>query len=151
MREKFSIDLPRHFIFNALNSAIALCRSDPEKASKLIVSLAQCLNFSSVTQQRVLLDEELEFIESYLFIQSVRFIPRLSCSYKYSLSIGPKRFIQKYAAFNVIEKALQDAMAANQNAIGLEWGINNQENSQLWFSINGSNAFHVPIKLFEEE
>lgn len=149
MREKFYVDLPRHFIFNAMNGAIALCRSDPEKAARLIIALAQCLNYSSISQQRVLLDEELEFIESYLYVQSIRFTPRLSCRYT-----SPRRLkchIQKYAIFNIVEKALKDAMTVHQDEISMDWGLENQDGTQLWINFNGMSALKTPIKLYKEE
>lgn len=149
MREKFYVDLPRHFIFNALNGAIALCRSDPDKAAKLIIALAQCLDYSSLTQQRVLLDEEQEFAESYMYVQSIRFAPRLR--YSNESPKWPKCYIQKYAFFNVIEKALKDALIEYPDIIDMEWGLEDNDGLQLWLSFNGIRTVRVKINIFEEE
>lgn len=75
----FTARISRHLLFNSLNSAIVLCRREPEEASELLNSLSQCLIYTSEQQTNSLvpLSAELGFIRSYLHIQAVRFGRRL--------------------------------------------------------------------------
>ncbi len=68
-----------HFLFNALNSAIALVRSDPERAESVMEDLAElfraALASASATQT---LGEELALAKRYLEIERVRFGERMN-------------------------------------------------------------------------
>lgn len=68
-----------HFFFNVLNTAVAYCRTDPMEARKLL------LNFSGFFRQTlelgeknlITLKEELDYLETYLFLEKARFGNRL--------------------------------------------------------------------------
>lgn len=67
-----------HFLFNTLNSAIALVRAEPARAETLLEDLSEL--FRSVLAdpaQDVTLAQELQLAERYLAIEQVRFGPRL--------------------------------------------------------------------------
>lgn len=147
MKEKFSVDLPRHFIFNTINSIIALCRIDPEKASRVAVAFAQCLNYTSLPAQTVALDEELDALEAYLFVQSIRFTPRFT--YKTGNFNIPGK-IRKYHVFDIVDICVRDAVSKHYDSILMEIGI--QVRKGLLFleiKINGSNVLNNIISTFE--
>ena len=63
-----------HFLFNTLNSVASAIRTDPEVARGLIRKLSSILRKLTQEQENFIpLREELEFIDSYLDIESVRF------------------------------------------------------------------------------
>ena len=63
-----------HFLFNTLNSVASAIRTDPEVARGLIRKLSSILRKLTQEQESFIpLREELEFIDSYLDIESVRF------------------------------------------------------------------------------
>ncbi len=63
-----------HFLFNTLNSVASAIRTDPEVARGLIRKLSNILRKLTQEQENFIpLREELEFIDSYLDIESVRF------------------------------------------------------------------------------
>ena len=63
-----------HFLFNTLNSVASAIRTDPEVARGLIRKLSSILRKLTQEQENfIALREELEFIDSYLDIESVRF------------------------------------------------------------------------------
>lgn len=67
-----------HFLFNALNSAIALVREDPARAEHLLHDLGDL--FRAALQERratIALAEEIELAQRYLDIEQARFGPRL--------------------------------------------------------------------------
>jgi two-component system LytT family sensor kinase len=68
-----------HFLFNTLASVSSLIRSEPEKARTLIVKLSGLLRRLLRSQEHfVTLREELEAIDEYLDIESIRFGPQLT-------------------------------------------------------------------------
>ncbi|MGV8878960.1 MAG: sensor histidine kinase [Sphingobacteriaceae bacterium] len=74
--------LQPHFLFNSLNSIIALISIQPEQARKMIHQLADFLRgtLKKDDQQQVSLAEELEHLALYLDIEKVRFGHRLFTS-----------------------------------------------------------------------
>ena len=68
-----------HFLFNSLNSAIALIPEDPARAEQVLERLAALLRFSLDAQQARLvpLGEEMRIVVDYLEIERVRFGDRL--------------------------------------------------------------------------
>ena len=67
-----------HFLFNTLNSAIALVRQDPARAETLLEDLSDLFRHALVDQgESVTLAEEVELARRYLDIEQVRFGERL--------------------------------------------------------------------------
>jgi signal transduction histidine kinase len=77
--EALKVQLHPHFLFNTLNAISALIHSDPNAAEKMIVRLSELLRtaLDSAGVQEVPLRRELEFLNSYLDIQRIRFQDRL--------------------------------------------------------------------------
>jgi two-component system LytT family sensor kinase len=67
-----------HFLFNALNTIIAITRTDPARARELLVHLSHFFR-KNLKRNRDLstLQEELEHVSSYLEIEKARFADRL--------------------------------------------------------------------------
>ncbi len=71
-----------HFLFNALNTIIAFCRTDAGKARELLMKLSYYLRTSFKTNEPFIpLEQELEHIKSYLAIEEARFSNRLKIVY----------------------------------------------------------------------
>ena len=67
-----------HFLFNTLNSAIALVRQEPAKAEMLLEDLSELFRSALVDQgEAVALEQEIELAKRYLAIEEVRFGSRL--------------------------------------------------------------------------
>jgi two-component system sensor histidine kinase AlgZ len=67
-----------HFLFNTLNSAIALVREEPAKAESLLEDLSDLFRHALVEQgEAVTLAEEIQLARRYLAIEQVRFGERL--------------------------------------------------------------------------
>ena len=68
-----------HFLFNALNTAIALVRVDPARAEGVLEDLAQLFRVAlAEVGASVTLEEEIELARRYLDIEAVRFGSRLA-------------------------------------------------------------------------
>jgi two-component system, LytTR family, sensor histidine kinase AlgZ len=67
-----------HFLFNTLNSAIALVRAEPAKAEALLEDLSDLFRHALQEQgESVTLEEEVALAQRYLAIEQVRFGDRL--------------------------------------------------------------------------
>ena len=72
--QALSSQINPHFLFNTLNTIASATRTDPEVARMLIRKLSSILRKLLQEQDHFIpLKEELEFIDSYLDIESVRF------------------------------------------------------------------------------
>lgn len=73
-----------HFLYNALNTIMGLCRTEPEKAWALLDELSNYLRgkfgFQN-TSRYIPLEKELTFVASYLAIEKARFGERLQIAY----------------------------------------------------------------------
>lgn len=72
-----------HFLYNAINTIVAYCRTDPEESRRLLIELSTYLRgkFKSENDIFTPLRDEIELIKSYLTIEQVRFRERLSVEY----------------------------------------------------------------------
>ena len=71
-----------HFLFNTLNSAIALVRAEPAKAEAVLEDLSDLIRHALTEQgEAVTLAEEIELARRYLAIEQVRFGERLQVSW----------------------------------------------------------------------
>ncbi|MBI5258037.1 MAG: histidine kinase [Burkholderiales bacterium] len=67
-----------HFLFNALNTALALVRIDPTQAETVLEDLSELFRAAlAETGSAVTLDEEIELAQRYLAIEQLRFGKRL--------------------------------------------------------------------------
>ncbi len=73
------MQLQPHFLFNTLNAISALVLADPPQAKLMIARLSDFLRLTLEERhaQQVPLSREMQFLESYLGIQKVRFQDRL--------------------------------------------------------------------------
>jgi two-component system, LytTR family, sensor histidine kinase AlgZ len=88
-----------HFLFNTLNSAIALVRDDPHKAEALLEDLSELFRHALVAKtDAATLDQEVQMARHYLDIEQVRFGDRLRVQWAIDPDAGrakvPALFLQ---------------------------------------------------------
>jgi two-component system sensor histidine kinase AlgZ len=87
-----------HFLFNSLNSAIALVREDPERAETLLEDLSELFRHALVSKGSATLAEEVQVARHYLDIEQVRFGERLRVEWAIDPEAGkakvPALFLQ---------------------------------------------------------
>ncbi|HEX3479603.1 MAG TPA: histidine kinase [Kofleriaceae bacterium] len=102
-----------HFLFNALNSAIALIPEDPRRAEQLLERLAGLLRFSlDAAPALVPLGEEIRVVTDYLEIERVRFGERL----RFAIDIPDEllgAMIPAFAVQTVVENSVKYAVSAH--------------------------------------
>jgi signal transduction histidine kinase len=86
-----------HFLFNTLNSIIALIPEDPIAAERVTVQLSALLRYSldSTHQSTVRLEQEVKIVSDYLEIEKTRFGSRL----QYSVDVPPSLMQTKVPPF----------------------------------------------------
>jgi two-component system sensor histidine kinase AlgZ len=81
-----------HFLFNSLNSAIALVREDPAKAEALLEDLSELFRHALVSKgDAATLSEEVQVARHYLDIEQVRFGERLRVEWAIDPEAGKAR------------------------------------------------------------
>ena len=78
--DTLKLQLNPHFLFNALNGAMALIATDPPAAERMVSELSDFLRLvlSTSSEQEVPLERELGLLDRYVAIQRVRFQDRLT-------------------------------------------------------------------------
>ncbi len=78
--------LDPHFLFNSLNTLVALVEENPKEAIQFIQRFSQVYRYVLQSQEKILvpLNEELKFAKSYLFLLQARFADNLKVSMEIS-------------------------------------------------------------------
>lgn len=73
-----------HFLFNSFNTIASLIPSEPEKAERMTVRLSSIFRYVLIHADRPFssLDEEMEFLRTFLEIEQIRFGERLSVTFE---------------------------------------------------------------------
>ncbi len=73
-----------HFLFNSLNSIYSLSRQQSPETPELVMQLSELMRYQleSSKKDRVLLKEELEFIENYLLLEEKRLSNRCNIEFQ---------------------------------------------------------------------
>lgn len=97
-----------HFLYNALNTMISICPTDPEKATSLLLDLSCYLRSSFDFQSRdqvVTLEKELELVRSYIALEQARFGKRLRIVYDMDEHVSG--FIPPLSIQPIVENAVR--------------------------------------------
>ncbi len=84
------LQLSPHFLFNALNSAMALIGTDSRAAERMVAAISDFLRMvlHSSVEPEVTVEQELELLNHYLEIQRVRFREKLVVTFDVDDSLG---------------------------------------------------------------
>lgn len=102
------LQLSPHFLFNALNSAMALIATNAQAAERMVAAISDFLRLvlSSSGEQEVTLDRELSLLQNYLDIQSVRFGDKVRV--KFNVEDGLDRaFVPSLILQPLVENAIR--------------------------------------------
>jgi LytS/YehU family sensor histidine kinase len=95
-----------HFLFNSLNALSNLIYEDEEKAEVFITQLSDVYGYVIQTQEKetIPLEEELRFLQSYIYLQQIRFGDKLLVNMKLD---GLKTEVAPLALQMLIENAIK--------------------------------------------
>jgi two-component system sensor histidine kinase AlgZ len=110
-----------HFLFNTLNSAIALVRAEPDKAELLLEDLSDLFRHALVDQgASVGLEQEIALAQRYLAIERVRFGDRLRVTWQVDPDAGVAR-VPSLLLQPLVENAVRHGV--EPSASGADIGI----------------------------
>ena len=98
-----------HFIFNVLETITWEARiSENEKIEQMVTSLAQLLrsSLSFTNQEKYSIEQELEYVSFYLYLQTMRFEDRLSYEIKFDSDELLAYYLPKYSIQTLVENAI---------------------------------------------
>ena len=101
-----------HFLFNALNTVRSLIADDPPRAQDAVTRLANTLRYTltSAQDELVTLEQELEIVEDYLALESLRFEDRLRIDWQVDADARRVR-IPVMLLQTVVENAIKHGIA----------------------------------------
>jgi two-component system LytT family sensor kinase len=120
-KEKFSAELGLlkaqinpHFLFNTLNSLYALTLKGSEQASKVVLRLSDLMHYMlyEASANKVLLKNEIKYLENYISVEQMRFAERLDLSFQCSGDIKGK-MIAPLLLLPFVENAFKHSIEDN--------------------------------------
>ena len=72
--EQLKSQVNPHFLFNTLNNAVVLIKTDPDKASQVLLGLSDLLRYQlyDSTKEKISLKKDIEFITNLLELEKIR-------------------------------------------------------------------------------
>jgi two-component system sensor histidine kinase AlgZ len=109
-----------HFLFNTLNSAIALVRVDPTRAEGMLEDLSELFRVALAdATAAVSLDEEVELARRYLAIEQIRFGDRLRIHWQIDPAVGRAR-VPPLLLQPLVENAVRHGVEPNDDGGDVE-------------------------------
>jgi two-component system LytT family sensor kinase len=127
--EMLKLQLNPHFLFNSLNTLSSLVHSDAVKAAEFIRRLSDVYRYvlENRSKELVSLREEMEFIHSFAFLQSLRFQGMID----FRFDIGEELLDRKIAPMTLqllVENAVKHNVVSSKQPLGI---VISAENNNL--------------------
>lgn len=119
--ETLKNQLNPHMLFNSLNTLYALVRENPDKAQDYISQLSKVMRYtlkqdSDLERSTISLQEELNFINSYIYLLKMRFEDNISFVFDIDNSLLMKK-IPRMAIQLLVENAVKHNEISNRNPL----------------------------------
>lgn len=132
-----------HFLFNSLNALTNLVYEDQDMAADFIRKLSKVYRYVLDNQSKevVPLDTELAFVNSYLFLQRIRFDDKLKVNI--DISGHEKKMIPPIALQMLFENAIKHNTIAEEEPLYIDVHV---ENNELLVIKNNLQKKNIPIE-----
>ncbi|MFY0599966.1 MAG: histidine kinase [Cyclobacteriaceae bacterium] len=109
-----------HFLFNSLNVLDGLIRINTDDASLFLERLSKVYRYLTLQEDRdlILLDEEVKFIESYIYLLEIRFKNNLSVNL--NIEMGSRYHLVPSSLQMVLENAIKHNVISKDNPLIVE-------------------------------
>ncbi|MBV6878542.1 histidine kinase [Epilithonimonas ginsengisoli] len=131
-----------HFLFNMLNNVKALIRTDPEKASTVIVKLSEFLRYQLYenNEEKTLLTSEIEFLSNFINLEKIR---RENFCVEIKTETDKKilntTFIPPNLFTTFVENAIKHSVEINDNPSFVHINIEIKDKNLLFVCTNSRN------------
>lgn len=117
--ESLKSQLDPHFLFNSLNVLTNLVYQDADKSASFIKQLSEVYRYVLEVRSKELvpLEEELKFVESYLFLQQIRFGDKLKVENKLT---GVEGLIPPLALQILVENAIKHNIISEDDPLTIK-------------------------------
>lgn len=107
-----------HFLFNSLNTLTATIQDDPELSIRFVQNLSRVYRYVLDTKNKelVLLEEELEAIEPYIFLLETRFGKKINFSFDIKTT-DKKKYIIPLSLQMLIENAIKHNVLSSESPL----------------------------------
>lgn len=141
-----------HFLFNTLNMISGMARlEDAEVTSKMIISLGNLFRYNLRTvEQEVYLEQELEVLEDYIYIQQMRFENRII--YKKTIKVDETQVkIPAFTLQPIVENAFAHGVVLKEEVGRIELNVwQEQDVVILTIEDNGEGIEEDELKALNE-
>ncbi|MBS4179564.1 sensor histidine kinase [Lederbergia citrea] len=105
-----------HFLFNSINTISALCRTDVDKARKLLLELGSFFrgNLQGARQMLIPLEKELENVRSYISLEQTRFPNKYFITFQIEPNLN-KVLIPPFTLQPLVENAIHYGFPGSKN------------------------------------
>ena len=119
--ETLKKQLDPHFLFNSLNTLSSLIRVDPEKATEFIDEFSAVYRYTLevIDEPVVPLEKELNFAQSYLYLQRIRFADAVTISIDVDDSVL-HRYVPPLSVQSLLENAFKHNRLGKTNPLSIE-------------------------------
>lgn len=109
-----------HFLFNSLNALTNLVYEDQDQAARFIRELSKVYRYvlDTRSQEVVSLKTEMDFVESYIFLQKIRFDDKLKMNIQVSGS--EQKMVPPMSIQMLLENALKHNTVAEEEPLNIE-------------------------------
>jgi sensor histidine kinase YesM len=136
-----------HFMFNALNTIIAVLYTDPDKATRLLIELSHYLRGSFDFQNRDqlgTLQKETALVQSYLFLEQARFEDRLTIEYDVHAPLD--RLVPPLSIQPIVENAVRHGVTRQLSGGTVRIQIHERE-ERITISVTDNGVGMSPDKV----
>lgn len=124
--EMLKAQINPHFLFNSLNVLSSLAYQDAEKTNLFVKKLSSVYRYLLLTNERptVTLREELSFLDSYIFLEQIRFGEALSIEIS-GVEKATDKMVIPVSLQLLVENALKHNITTTQNPLAVRVEIDN--------------------------
>jgi len=129
-----------HFLFNTLNSAVALVRSEPGKAEDLLMDMADLFRAALAPGEQIALEKEIQLCRRYLAIEQARFGQRLQPQWQLEDTL-PAMMVPPLCLQPLLENAVHHGVECSHQPSVITIAAQHR-NGQLLLTV--SSPLHAP-------
>lgn len=134
-----------HFLFNTLNSAVALVRSQPSRAENVLLDLADLFRTALSETDAISLNHEIELCQRYVAIEQERFGDRLVVEWDLPCRL-PNASVPPLCLQPLLENAIHHGVEPSTDQVTVKVSIINTENEALSISVTNPLPHDQPIR-----